>query len=149
MKWIERLGPAALLVGIVGWTMACGSSPAKAGAQSSGTLNIECQVSYRPSMAARFETSAITLGAGNNQQMVEFDDLAFRAQYVEDQGEGRSFSIAVTRPDTGDELVRQLYQIDSQKGLSNQFIGGHGFTGLNYVYHPSSAAEVQYFCQAR
>jgi hypothetical protein len=35
------------------------------------------------------------------------------------------------------------------KGLVNQFIGGHGFTGLVYVYHPSSDAELQYFCETR
>jgi hypothetical protein len=31
-------------------------------------------------------------------------------------------------------------------GLRDQFIGGHGFTGLAYVFHPASGGEIQYFC---
>jgi hypothetical protein len=48
--------------------------------------------------------------------------------------------------DTGAEISRQLFQFDPQNPLENQFIGGHGFTGLNYLFHPDSAAEMQFFC---
>ncbi|HUV93017.1 MAG TPA: hypothetical protein VMV80_08020 [Anaerolineales bacterium] len=37
--------------------------------------------------------------------------------------------------------------IDS--GPQNQFIGGHGFTGLNYSYQPDSGAELQYWCAVK
>ena len=30
-----------------------------------------------------------------------------------------------------------------------QFSGDHGFTGLSYVYHPTSGAELQFTCKAR
>ncbi len=73
--------------------------------------------------------------------------MEFSAQYLGDQFEGPSLSISVVALDTGDEIVRQLYQIDQQKGLVNQFIGGHGFTGLWSMFTTSSTAELQYFCQ--
>ncbi|MFC2082516.1 hypothetical protein ACFLSG_00550 [Candidatus Bipolaricaulota bacterium] len=55
---------------------------------------------------------------------------------------------SVTSLDGGDESVRQLYQMDRGKSPGKQFIGGHGFTDLIYVYHASSAAELQHFCEA-
>jgi len=66
-----------------------------------------------------------------------------------DEFEGQSLSIAISNMQNQQELSRSLYQIDQAKGLANQFIGGHGFTGLIYVFHPSSDAELQYFCEVR
>jgi hypothetical protein len=45
--------------------------------------------------------------------------------------------------------VQQLYQFIPEAELRDQFAGGHGFTGLTYVHHPTSSAELQYFCQSR
>ena len=100
-------------------------------------------------MADSFGESTITLANGGDHEVVEHDDLRFDAQYWDDEYEGQSLSIYVTDLDTGEEIVRQLYQMDREKGLTNQFVGGHGFTGLTYVYHPRSTAEMQYFCLAR
>ena len=72
--------------------------------------------------------------------------MAFAATFLSDVGEGQSLSIVVSNSTTGAELTRGLYQLDPQIGLRDQFIGGHGFTGLAYVYHPASGSEVQYFC---
>jgi hypothetical protein len=72
-----------------------------------------------------------------------------RAQFVDDPGEGPSLALATVDVATGREIARQLYQIDRAKGLANQFIGGHGFTGLQYVFNSSSTAELQYFCSAK
>jgi hypothetical protein len=54
----------------------------------------------------------------------------------------------VSNAANGAELARGLYQLDPVGGLDDQFIGGHGFTGLAYVFHPDSGAEIQYFCGA-
>jgi len=75
--------------------------------------------------------------------------MGFQARFQDDQFEGRALSIAVTNLETGAEISRQLYQFDPQNPPENQFIGGHGFTGLHYVYHPGSEAEMQYFCSVR
>ena len=72
--------------------------------------------------------------------------MAFEAFYQDDEFEGRALSIVVVDLETGQEILRQLYQFDPQNPVENMFIGGHGFTGLNYVFHPGSNAEMQYFC---
>ena len=135
MKHGKRSRWIGLLLGVVLLLAACRPSPEGAGGRSAAPFSVECQVFYRASMAESFAESTVTLAQGGDRRVVEH--------------EGQSLSIYVTDLDTGDELVRQLYQIDRAKGLANQFIGGHGFTGLIYVYHPSSAAEMQYFCRAR
>jgi hypothetical protein len=52
---------------------------------------------------------------------------------------------------TGEEkvLVSQLFQLADDSGPENQFLGEHGFTGLNYAYDPVSGAELQYWCEAK
>ena len=127
----------------------CSPSPEEAGGQSVVPVSIDCRVFYRPSVTETLSESAVTLTTSGDHEIIEFDDMEFSAQYWDDQFEGRSLLISVASPDTGDEVVRQLYQMDRGKSLINQFIGGHGFTGLIYVYHPSSPAELQCFCEAR
>ena len=146
MKHSKRLISAQLLIGVMVLLIGCSPSPEEAGGQSVVPVSIECQVFYRPSVTESLSESAITITTSGDHQIIEFDELEFNAQYWDDQFEGRSLSISVVDPDTGDEVVRQLYQMDRAKSVINQFIGGHGFTGLNYVYHPGSTAELQYFC---
>jgi hypothetical protein len=138
-----------LLIGVTVLSVGCGLSPEEAGGQSVVPVSIDCRVFYRPSVTESLSESAITLTTSGDHEVIEFDDMEFNAQYWDDQFEGRSLLISVTSPDTGDEVVRQLYQMDRRKSLINQFIGEHGFTGLIYVYHPSSTAELQYLCEAR
>jgi hypothetical protein len=149
MKHGKRLAWVGLLIGVTLLLVSCSPSPEEAGGQSVAPVSIDCQVFYRPSVTESLSESAITLTMHGDHEVVEFDELEFNAQYWDDQFEGRSLSISVASPDTGDEIVRQLYQMDRGKSLVNQFIGGHGFTGLIYVYHPDSTAELQYFCEAR
>jgi len=150
MKHSKRPVLMGLLIGVtVLSVVGCSPSPEEAGGQSVVPVSIDCRVAYRPSVTESLSESAITLTTNGDHEVIEFDDMEFNAQYRDDQFEGRSLLISVTSTDTGDEVVRQLYQMDRGKNLINQFIGGHGFTGLIYVYHPSSTAELQYFCEAR
>ena len=61
----------------------------------------------------------------------------------------RSLRTWVTALDESVIYNSQLYQLPLDSGPSNQFVGGHGFTGLNYSYHPDSSAELQFWCEAR
>lgn len=142
-RWIW-FGLLATLVVLV----ACGSPAAEDSGDQAGTIpdTITCQLFYRPSPGVPFEESGLTLSTTGDQQSLTFDDMAFAATLLSDVGEGQSLSILVSGSDTGAELARGLYQFDPQAGLRDQFIGGHGFTGLAYVYHPLSGSEVQYFC---
>jgi hypothetical protein len=149
MKHSKRLVLAGLLIGVTVLLVGCSPSPEEAGGQSVVPVSIDCRVFYRPSATESLSESAITLTTNGDHEVIEFDDMEFNAQYWDDQFEGRSLLISVASPDTGDGVVRQLYQMDRGKSLINQFIGGHGFTGLIYVYHPSSTAELQCFCEAR
>ena len=45
-----------------------------------------------------------------------------------------------------DPLTSHLYQLPQDSGPTDQFVGAHGFTGLNYVYHPDSGVELQFWC---
>ena len=137
-------GTAALVI------ISCNPSSGVGGGQSITPISIECQTFYRSSLAeAPSEGKTITLTTSNALEAIEFDNMVFTAEYHDDQFEGRSLVLSVTATDSSDQVIRQLYQIDGEMGLTNQFLGGHGFTGLGYVYHPTSPAELQYFCQAR
>jgi len=139
------LAAVAGVAALIALTTGCRSIPTM-GSGAAQTVTIECQVFCRPSMGESFQESIISLGPENDSQSAAFDDLTYSAQYMDDAGEGPSLSLVVSDRRTEKEIARQLYQIDRSKGLANQFIGGHGFTGLNYVFHPTSPAELQYFC---
>ena len=152
MAYIKRIGSAMLLITITSLVAGCGSSPEGAGKQPALPTSIECHVFYRPSPGQGLSEGpevVLSTDEGRREKTVTFDDLEFKARYWGDQFEGHSLQISVTDPVTGDEVITQLYQLDREQGLVNQFIGGHGFTGLVYVYHPASPAELQYFCAAR
>lgn len=122
-----------------------GCSPAGSGDVVLGDIN--CHVFYRPSAGESLaESPVLILSADGESDSIPFEELEFHAQYLSDAFEGQSLSIVVTDLGTQREITRALYQIDPELGLSNQLIGGHGFTGLAYVFHPNSEAEMQYFC---
>jgi len=107
-----------------------------------------CEVFYRPSPGSGMQSHPpLVFKRGNDSQSIQFDELAFEARFQDDEFEGRALSTIVTAMETGVEISRVLYQFDSNNPVENQFIGGHGFTGLNYVFHPTTSAEVQYFCR--
>jgi hypothetical protein len=110
---------------------------------------IKCSVYYRPTAGQPLGENIVTFTEHGDQESIELEDMTFNAQYFTDQYEGTSLSMSVTNLVDGSELIRQLFQIDREKGLRDQFIGGHGFTGLVYIFHPDSTAEMQYFCQVQ
>lgn len=150
MKYWFWIGLLISLVSLV----ACQTTAEESNGDQAGTIpdEVSCEAFYRPSPGESFEESTLTLSTVPEQGSVtasaEFDDMRAEATFISDAGEGKSLSIVIVDLTTGAELSRGLYQLDSQKGLTDQFVGGHGFTGLAYVYHPTSDSEVQYFCTA-
>jgi hypothetical protein len=147
MRRTERTTSPALLAtlaAVLALVTACAASSPRA-----SDLSIECQVFYRPAPDKQFSETIVTLGPGNASRSLSYDRLEITVQLTDDLGEGTSLSIAVTDLEAGGEIGRQLYQIDRAKGLTNQFVGGHGFTGLHYVHQPGSTGELQYFCLAK
>jgi hypothetical protein len=126
---------------------ACSPEDSSKTRQGAGIEAIHCEVYYRSKAGLPLESAPVSpLREHNDQLLIEFEDMVFEARYQVDEFEGRALYISVTDPDSGTEINRVLYQFDSQNPPENQFVGGHGFTGLNYLYHSTSTSEMQYFC---
>jgi len=129
--------------------VACSSAetapPAKASA-------IVCTAAYRSSVSAPIEREeTLSFSDADAEQSLTFTDLVFHAAYTTGENDNeRALRTWVTA--TADESFIynvQLYQLPLDSGPDNQFVGGHGFTGLNYTYHPTSLAELQFWCETQ
>ncbi len=147
MKILKLISLALVLIALLVFMPACSPPAGTTDEQAAAPLGIACQAFYRPSVGQRPDDgTVINLGGHGDSGTATYADMVFDAQLSDDPGEGPSLLISVTAKDSGGRILSQLYQIDRAKGLRNQFVGGHGFTGLAYVYHPASTAELQYFC---
>jgi hypothetical protein len=111
---------------------------------------ITCTVAYRASTSQPIEhEESLALIDSDAEQSVAFNDLVFHAAYRTGEADNeRSLRLWVTDVNDSTIYQSQLYQLDPVAGPQNQFQGGHGFTGLNYSYHPTSQAEMQFWCEA-
>lgn len=110
--------------------------------------SITCTTAYRSDVSQGIEREqSITFGDGRAEESIQFTDLIFNAAYYSGEADNeRNLRVWVTPVDAEDVILSQLYQLPQDAGPVNQFVGGHGFTGLNYVYHPTSTAELQFWC---
>lgn len=130
----------AVLAGAVmaGCTAAPGRLPAE----------VTCEASYRPSVTApaqESKTLRLVPEQNGDGATVKFQDLSLKAVYVVPPTEAPALSVSVASAD-GKAVASSLYQLQRERRTVNQFAGGHGFTGLVYVYAPASEAELQYYC---
>lgn len=136
------IGLAAFLILVVGCSSAA-VPPPKA-------TTIRCNTAYRSSEIVPIEREdSLTFTNEDTTHTLGYADLTFHAQYWTGAADNeRALRLWVTP--TGDEqpLLSQLYQLPPDSGPQNQFAGGHGFTGLSYAYHPTSRAELQFWCEA-
>lgn len=111
---------------------------------------IVCTAAYRATTSMPVEREeSISFEDAATLQTMGFGELDLHATYSTGEGDGeRSLQLWVSEAGRSDRLISQLYQLPLDSGPQNQFVGGHGFTGLNYVYHPISGAELQFWCQA-
>ena len=141
--------PVILILAILGLVAGCtnGSSPGEVPAK---TGKIVCHAAYRASVTVLIEREeTITFTDSDARQSISFADLDWHAQYGTGELDGeRALRLWVTAAEQPDTLISQLYQLPLESGPQNQFLGGHGFTGLNYAYHPASPAELQFWCVA-
>ena len=115
-------------------------------------LAIDCHLAYRSSVTVGIEREeTVSFTASDANETVSFPQLKFQAQYSAGQESWaeRALRLSVTPAESSNELTAQLYQLSKTDPLRNQFVGDHGFTGLHYVYHPTSGAELQYWCIAK
>ena len=107
-----------------------------------------CRASVRPNLYVTPQPIEEIRVSGPGDKSVTSGAFRFRVLYWDDRYEGRTLIAYVYSTSTGKLIEETLFQLDRQKGPLNQFVGGHGFTGLHYVYAPDSAAELQYWCSA-
>jgi hypothetical protein len=130
--------------------LGCRFGAETAGEQGAAPLDIECQTFYRPSVEQEpGNGTAIRVGSRDDSGRADYTDMVFDVQLNKDPGEGASLVLTGTAGGSGSLILRELYQIDQAQGLQNQFVGGHGFTGLVYAYHPTLPAELQFFCSVQ
>jgi hypothetical protein len=98
-----------------------------------------------------FDDATQTVRFEANAERVPFvagGDLNVSAALFDDELEGRSFSVSIY-DDAGTVGNVALYQFQAGTRPVNEFVGDHGFTGLNWVQDPASGENVQYACFAR
>lgn len=109
---------------------------------------IVCTAAYRSSVEVGIEREeTLTFTDADDEQSIAFADMTFHAAYRTGETDNeRNLRVWVT--DVAETAVYHstLFQLETDSGPQNQFVGGHGFTGLNYSYTPGSNAELQYFC---
>ena len=133
-----------MLVLLIVLLSACGS--AEASAPKAETIS--CTAAYRATVEQGIEREeAISFSNTDAEQSIAFADMVFHAAYSAGEADNeRDLRVWVT--DANDVLLQStLYQLPIDSGPQNQFVGGHGFTGLNYSYQPDSGAELQYWCE--
>ncbi len=110
---------------------------------------IVCTAAYRSSVEVGIEREeTLTFTDADDEQSIAFADMTFHVAYRTGAADNeRSLRVWVT--DVGKTAVYHstLLQLEPTSGPQNQFVGGHGFTGLNYSYAPDSTAELQYWCE--
>lgn len=74
----------------------------------------------------------------------EFPNMTLEVTYWGDAPDGRAVMVRVT-DSAGAPLVETRYQVGTPL-QDIEFAGGHGFTGLDYIYHEE--AMLQLWCEA-
>lgn len=135
------------LLSLIFLLTACGSTST---AEPPKAETVSCTAAYRSAPTQPLEQEeTLTFSATSAEQTAVFADLIFHAAYNSGTADNeRNFRVWVT--DGTDTFIYHstLYQLPLESGPQNQFVGGHGFTGLNYSYTPDSPAELQFWCEA-
>jgi hypothetical protein len=110
---------------------------------------IVCTTAYRVSVTEPLtEEDQLRFEDEDSVQSLPYIYLELHGEYTAGrQDNERALRLWVTPTGTQDVIVSHLFQLSQDSGPTNQFVGGHGFTGLNYAYDPVSGAELQYWCE--
>ena len=111
---------------------------------------ILCSTAYRASVTEPLTQSEhLRIEDEDSVDSMAYVQLELHARYSTGRTDNeRALRLWVTPSGEDGEIVSQLFQLPPDSGPTNQFVGGHGFTGLNYAYDSASGAELQYWCEA-
>lgn len=117
--------------------------------------SVRCSYNYRQSSevmagqtgaepAFQFEERVLAVAAGEDASAT-LGQLTFSVGYHLAEHDADTVSLRVATDAAS--VLSILYQLGS--GLpQNQFLGGHGFTGLLYFTHPDAGGDYQAYCEA-
>ena len=109
---------------------------------------ISCTAAYRTDATQPLEAEqSYRLDSNNREFFAQFGETILTAQYQLGEVNQERAVVVFVSTTTG-PATTQLYQLPQDNGPINQFVGGHGFTGLNYFTHPFNGSELQYWCSA-
>lgn len=118
---------------------------APAPAETALNMAITCHVFYRSAVTKAVDKGEdVTLDKDRDVVRVDRALLQFEARYDDSPYESRSLNINVSEHDRG--VLHHLYQMHREALPVNEFVGGHGFTGL--LGYSAAGAEMQYWCEA-
>ncbi|MDQ3990990.1 MAG: hypothetical protein M3245_01595 [Actinomycetota bacterium] len=117
---------------------------------------IDCMVTSRPAPTeGTGPVQTISLRARGDEGRYAEHDFRFEARLMGDVDVGHpSPDLVIGVRGGGVDSYHALYQIELGQRVENQFAGGHGFTGLQYVRSDGESAgpgddpELQYWCVA-
>lgn len=115
---------------------------------------IVCGTQYRPDADTTAGATEPTLVVERLDQppgeteTLEFENMTLSVSYMGDTDidGGRTVNIAVYGSSEDDPIASTLYQFGDLDLSEIDYAGGHGFTGLNYIYHEGSMLQV--WCEA-
>lgn len=117
-------------------------------AQAADPGSISCTFYYRPAATEEYpehEESVVEVSA-NEKKSTTLGELELELSYSDEPPEGAYARVAVTADEK--QLMASLYQFESGERPVNQFLGGHGFTGLIYLTHPTEGGDYQLICKS-
>jgi hypothetical protein len=113
---------------------------------------ITCTTQYRPDATSsegrvtdRVKIERIDGLGCPRHPTLSYPAMNLSVSFIGDAPDGRVVNVVVVGAD-GATVASALYHYGSAGGLRHNFGGGHGFTGLHYVYH--GGAMLQFWCQA-
>ena len=120
--------------------------------------NVLCHVNTRKSpyqlpSDGRFDHRMLIVPAGDVWQDVRAEGFLFQAKFSLGDAGGQHapfvklyvWDEAAPNNHSYEALSEVLFELDATTVPRNTF--RDGFTGLQYVYHPKSKAELQYWCE--
>lgn len=126
---------------------ACGGTPV---AEPPSADMIRCTAAYRSATTQPLEQEeTLTFTNTSAEQTAVFTTMTLHTAYNSGTADNeRNLRVWVTDTAETTTYHSTLYQFPLDSGPQNQFVGGHGFTGLTYSYAPDSTAELQFWCEA-
>jgi hypothetical protein len=108
-------------------------------------IAVDCSFSFE---GVQQDATVLPIEIDEPPTELAFGDLKVGLNLSDSEFEGRTFSITVYKEDSS-VLSTAIYQMLSSRLPVNEFVGQHGFTGLNWVKDPAVQENLQYACFAR